>query len=417
MTDGGARARVAIVVHATFPADPRIRRQADALLEAGYEVDVFALRDPGQSSEERDGALRTIRLPVRRRFAGFAGHMAEYLAFAGFAAVRLTREHRRRRYRLVQVATLPDFLVAAAGVLKLAGVPLLLDLHEDMPAFFDDRFAGAALRPLRPALRSVARGAAAMADAILTVHEPLRELSLARGVPPEKITVVMNSADGRLFDPARHPRRGFMEDGELRLVHHSSLQRIYGLEVAVEAVARLPRHLAARLDVYGDGPYQPQIAAAIDRTATGDRIVLHGRVAMDDLPAILAASDLALVPSLPEPYLQYSLSTKLLEAVAMGVPVIASDLATFRAHFSGSALHFVPGGEPAALAAAIVELAGDPEAAAALAATAQREAVPYAWTRQAARYVEVVDRLASRKRPRGFGPGESSATGIGILSR
>ena len=393
MTGAATPARIAIVVHATVPDDPRIRRQADALLDAGHEVDIFALRDPGQPAEQVDGPLRTIRLPVRRRSAGFAGHLAEYLAFAGFAAVRLTREHRRRRYRLVQVATLPDFLVASASVLKLSGVPLLLDLHEDMPAFFADRFAAVPLRPLRPVIRGVAAASAAMADAIITVHEPLRELSVARGVPPEKISVVMNGADGRLFDPSRYARRGFMEDGELRLVHHSSLQRIYGLEVAVDAMARLPRELGVRLDVYGDGPYRPQIEAAIGRTATGDRIRLHGRVPMDELPAILAASDIALLPSLPEPYLEYSLSTKLLEAVAMGVPVIASDLATFRAHFSDRALRFVPGADAQALAGAIRELAGDPDTALALAAQAQQEARPYAWAAQAERYLAVVDRL------------------------
>jgi glycosyltransferase involved in cell wall biosynthesis len=390
-------ARIAIVVHAAVPHDPRIRRQADALLEAGHGVDVFALREQGQPAEEVDGGLRIIRLPVRRRFTGFAGHMAEYLAFAGLAAVRLTREHRRRRYRLVQVATLPDFLVASAAALKLTGVPLLLDLHEDMPAFFDDRFDAVPLRPLRPVIRGVASASATMADAIITVHEPLRELSVARGVPPEKITVVMNSADGRLFDPSRHPRRAFMADGELRLVHHSNLQRIYGTEVAVEAVARLPRELDVRLDVYGDGPYRPQIEAAVNRAAAGDRVLLHGRVPMEELPAILASSDLALVPSLPEPYLEYSLSTKLLEAVAMGVPVVASDLATFRAHFSEGALRFVPGGDPQALADAIVGLAGDPASAMALAARAQREARPYAWSLQAERYLGVVHRLIGER--------------------
>jgi glycosyltransferase involved in cell wall biosynthesis len=117
---------------------------------------------------------------------------------------------------------------------------------------------------------------------------------------------------------------------------------------------------------------------------------------MDDLPAILASSDVALVPSLPERYLEYSLSTKLLEAVAMGVPVIASDLATFRAHFSERAISFVPGGDPEALASAIVRLAGDPDAAMAFAAQAQHEAQPYAWTLQAQEYLDVVNRLVAR---------------------
>src|ERR1700693_6288541 len=102
-----------MLVHAFFPADPRVRRQTDAFLEAGYEVDVFALRDRRQPGEEVQGGRRILRLPVRRRFASFSGHLAEYLAFAGLAALRLTREHRHRRYALVQVATLPDFLIFA----------------------------------------------------------------------------------------------------------------------------------------------------------------------------------------------------------------------------------------------------------------------------------------------------------------
>jgi glycosyltransferase involved in cell wall biosynthesis len=81
----------------------------------------------------------------------------------------------------------------------------------------------------------------------------------------------------------------------------------------------------------------------------------------------------------------------------MGVPVIASDLATFRSHFSEAAIRYVPGGNPSALAAAIRELAADPAAAAARADQARREAGPYAWRIQAARYLEVVDRLVERR--------------------
>jgi glycosyltransferase involved in cell wall biosynthesis len=263
-----------------------------------------------------------------------------------------------------------------------------------MPEFFRDRFAGRSLRPLLPLVAGTARASAWFADELITVHEPLRQLSIARGVPADKINVVMNGADAELFDPGRHPRRGFMEDGELRLIHHSNFQRIYGLDVAVEAVAQIdPAELPLRLDVYGDGPYRAQVEAAIARTGTADRVHLNGRVPIDDLPALLAGSDIGLVPSLPEPYLRYSLSTKLLEYAAMGLPIIASDLATFRAHFDEEAIRYVPGGDPAALANAIRELAADPAAAARLGAEAHRQAAPYAWQLQVPRYLAVVERL------------------------
>ena len=388
--------RVAIVVHAIYPGDPRVRRQSDALTDAGYEVDVFALRQPGEPTEETRGAGRIVRLPLNRVFTGFAGHVAEYAAFSAMAAWRLAREHRHRRYDLVQVATVPDFLGFAALPEKLDGVPLVLDLHEDMPEFFRDRFRAPLLRPLMPVVSGVTRASAALADELITVHEPLRQLSIQRGVPPNKIDVVMNSADQRLFDPSRHPHRPFMADGTLRLIHHSNLQRIYGLDLAILGLAGLPADLDWRLDVYGDGPWREPIEAAIAETGTAGRVTLHGRVLIDELPALLAGADIGLVPSLPEPYMQYSLSTKLLEYAAMGVPVVASDLATFRHHFTDAALRFVPGGDPAALARALAELAADPEATTAMGIEAQRQATAYDWEHQKGRYLTVVDRLIAR---------------------
>lgn len=393
-----ARRRVAIAVHAIFPGDPRVRRQSDALVDAGYEVDVISLRQPGEPGEEVIGAVRILRLPVNRRFIGFAGHIAEYAAFTAMVAWRLAREHRRRRYDLVQVATVPDFLSFAAIPERLSGVPLLLDLHEDMPEFFRDRFANPLLVPLLPIVDAATRASAALADHLITVHEPLRRLSIQRGVPPERIDVVMNSADSRLFDLARHERRRFMADGELRLIHHSNFQRIYGLDVAIEGLAGLRDGLRWRLDVYGDGPWRPQIEAAIERTGTADRVTLHGRVDMDELPRLLANADIGLVPSLPEPYLEYSLSTKLLEYAAMAVPTIASDLATFRHHFTDAALRFVPGGDPAAITAAVEALVDDPAATVEMGREACRQAAAYDWEVQKARYLAIVDHLIRTSR-------------------
>ena len=65
--DHAGNARIAIVVHAALPDDPRVRRQAEALRDAGHEVDLFGLRDPGQPDNEAWSGMRIVRLPVRRR--------------------------------------------------------------------------------------------------------------------------------------------------------------------------------------------------------------------------------------------------------------------------------------------------------------------------------------------------------------
>jgi glycosyltransferase involved in cell wall biosynthesis len=94
--------------------------------------------------------------------------------------------------------------------------------------------------------------------------------------------------------------------------------------------------------------------------------------------------------------MQYSLSTKLLEYAAMGIPIVASDLATFRAHLSADAIHYVPGGDPDALAAAFRSLAADPVGTARLGAEAHRQAARYEWADQARRYLAIVESLVAR---------------------
>ena len=92
------------------------------------------------------------RLPVgRHQGAGLPVYLAEYGAFLVRALWAATRAHRRRRYALVEVHSLPDYLVFAALPMKLAGVPVLLDLHEAMPEFFGAGFPG---RPTRSATDS-----------------------------------------------------------------------------------------------------------------------------------------------------------------------------------------------------------------------------------------------------------------------
>jgi glycosyltransferase involved in cell wall biosynthesis len=80
----------------------------------------------------------------------------------------------------------------------------------------------------------------------------------------------------------------------------------------------------------------------------------------------------------------------------MGVPTIATDLRTFRHHFTDAALRYVPGDDPAALAAAVEALVADPEGTVAMGLEAQQQAAAYDWSVQKARYLEIVDRLTRR---------------------
>src|SRR5205823_12472960 len=98
----------------------------------------------------------------------------------------------------VQVHAPPDFLLASALVPRLRGAALVLDVHDLSSDMFGMRYGDrpAATRVER-ALRAVERLAAAAADAVVTVHEPYRRELISRGVPGDKIAVIMNTVDER----------------------------------------------------------------------------------------------------------------------------------------------------------------------------------------------------------------------------
>ena len=135
------RPPICMIVHAYYEEDARVRREAEALVAAGWSVDVIGLCRPGELPAAVIEGVNLRRLPVgRHQGAGLPVYLIEYGAFLMQALWAATRAHRHRRYGLVEVHSLPDYLVFAALPLKLVGVPVLLDLHEAMPEFFRSRF-------------------------------------------------------------------------------------------------------------------------------------------------------------------------------------------------------------------------------------------------------------------------------------
>lgn len=386
-----------MVVHSYYDEDPRVRREAEALVAAGREVDVIALRRPGEPSAATVAGVRVTRLGVERhQGAGIGRYAAEYLDFLVRSAVALVRAHRRRRYGLVQVHTIPDLLAAAAVPLRLAGVPLLVDFHEAMPEFFRSRFPAAA-NPLAHALLVLQeRLAVALASEVLVVNEALEDRLIAAGVPPRKVTVVRNLAALARFDPAGHPARPFMADGTLRLVYAGALTPTYEVDVAVEAVALIRDRrpdLALRLDVYGRGDTAPALAGLAAARGVADRVHLHGRIPLEEVPAALAAADVGLAPTRRDAFTDVSLSTKIFEYAAMGKPVVATRLPMVEATCPpGSVLPYEPG-DAEAMAGAILALVDDPAARAARVERTLALARERSWEAEAPRYLAVVDRL------------------------
>jgi glycosyltransferase involved in cell wall biosynthesis len=381
-----------MLLHAYYPDDPRAAVQARAAGDAGFDVDVVALRRPGQAATEVVDGVGVRRLPVERhRGGGLVTVFGEYVGFTARAALAAASLARRRRYDVVQVHNPPDFLVLAALGPRLFGARIVFDVHDLASDLFAMRFGGKpGARLAEIVLRFIERTAARSAAAVLTVHEPYRQELAARGVNPQKITVVMNSVDERLL-PTTPPRVREVGDRFIA-VYHGTVTPEYGVGLLVEALGILhERFPDVRVEIYGEGDAIAGLRARAIELGVGDALYVSDRyLPRAEVLAAVQSAAVGVVPNLPTRLNRFALSTKLLEYVALGVPAVSSDLPTIAAHFSDDEVLFYRAGNARALADAIALVHTDPEAAARRAHAARARYEEYRWTRNAEAYVNVL---------------------------
>lgn len=160
-----------------------------------------------------------------------------------------------------------------------------------------------------------------------------------------------------------------------------------GFDVLIEAFARLGEsHPAARLEIYGEGPEAARLASLIERRGLAGRVQLCGHA--DDLPRRLARARIVAAPSRREGF-----GNVLVEALAVGTEVVASDCAGPHALLDGGRLGtLVAPGDPAALAAALSVRLAAPEDAA-LRAAGRARVRTYEIPRAIAVFEEMIESL------------------------
>jgi glycosyltransferase involved in cell wall biosynthesis len=389
--DAARSRRICIVRQGYYPADPRVRREAQALLDGGWEVDVICLRGEGERSRERATGVDVHRLALRHRRASIARYLFEYSVFPMLAAIRLARLHLRRRYDVVQVNTLPDHLVFAAALPKLLGARVVLDMHEAMPELYASKF-GPSRRAIR-LIEAVERASTRFADRVIVVSEPHRAAITGHGVSADKLTVVMNSPDERIFTRRQEPRARVPG---CVLIEHGTLVERYGFDVAIRALGivlgRLPE---ARLMIIGDGEHGPALRALAADLGLLDRVEFLGRRPLDEIPWHLARAHIGVVSNEIDAFTDLVVPTKLLEFAAMGVPAVAARTRAVEAYFDESSVQFFAPGDPADLARAVLELAADEARARSLAESAQRAFLAsHSWTEMKKVYGELLESAA-----------------------
>lgn len=388
------RLRVCMVTYSFYEHDNRVMRYAETLALRGDEVEVFALQRDERPREEILNGVRLHRLQGRKineksRFS----YLGRILQFLFRTMYQVSRNHLRQKYDLLHIHSVPDFMVFAGLLPRITGTPVILDIHDILPEFYTSKFGSSGKSISFRLLQKVERISAKFSSHVIIANHIWQERLLSRSVEPGKCTVVLNSPDRSIFTTNGAPRKA---NKRFVMLYPGTLNWHQGLDLAIRAFGKVSDQVPeADFYIYGDGPTREDLQALIRELHLENRVFICVPLPLREVAKVIASADLGIVPKRKDTFGNEAFSTKILEFMAVGVPVIVADTQVDRYYFDDSVVRFFRGGEEEDLARSMVELIRNPQQRQTMVRNATKFVEKMDWTAKRHEYLELVDRLAS----------------------
>jgi glycosyltransferase involved in cell wall biosynthesis len=302
----------------------------------------------------------------------------------------MSKLHRGRKYGLIHVHSVPDFLVFSALIPRLSGARVILDIHDILPEFYASKFKVNQSSVEFGFLKRLEKWSIAFAHHVIIANHLWYERLVSRSLTREKCTPICNYPDLRYFHP--HPRT--RTDGKFIMMYPGTLNWHQGLDVAVRAFAKIvDRAPNAEFHIYGDGPTRSKLADLAQDLGLNGRIHFYDPKPLRDIVQVMSQADLAVVPKRAESFGNEAVSTKILEFMALGIPVLQSRTKVGTYYDTESRVRFFESENVDDLAECMLLLIGDPQLRQRLVASALEYVKENNWMVQKHVYLELVDSL------------------------
>lgn len=397
-----------MLAYTFYDSDNRVRRYGETLARRGDNVDAIVLRQEGKPRFEVVNGVNVYRIQKRvRNETSPVSYLLKILVFFFRSGFFLTGRHLKHRYDLIHVHSVPDFEVFATAIPKLMGAKVILDMHDLVPELYASKFGVDEGSTAFRLLLLLERASIAFSDYVISANHLWYEKLLKRAVKAAKCTAIINYPDPFLF--TCRPRTAPVTSDFL-MCYPGTLNSHQGLDLAIAAVAEL-RDAAPNLKllIIGDGPERQKLKSMIEKADLGDRVRLVGLIPMEAVATTMANVDLGVVPKRRNSFGNEAFSTKIMEFMAMGVPVVVSKTQIDQHYFDDSVVQFFESDNVTDLAANILSLMGNPGRRNELRVAALEFIGQNNWNIRKNEYLDLVDILAKRKK-RKNGLGQSYIT-------
>ncbi len=404
-----------LVQNLPVPFDRRVWMEAQSLRTAGYDVSVVSPAPPGEEPHQVIDGVRVRRYPQPPPSSGVTSYFREYVHSYRWTS-RLTKAlWEEERFDVIQTCNPPDLFWAIARRYRRHGVRFVFDHHDLVPELYLSKFGRKDV--LYHALRFLEARQFATADAVISTNESYRRVAMGRGrMPQDRVTVVRSGPPADRFrrsDAVPALKRG----REHLVVYLGVMNSQDGVDYALRAI----RHAvdegldSASFTFIGEGDASDAMVVLRDELGLGDVVHFTGRIPNDDLIAHLSTADLALAPDPCNPLNDVSTMNKIIEYMAMGLPIVSFDLKESRASAQEAAV-YVSDDDTAAMGDALIRLLGDPDRRALMGAFGRRRFEQHlAWAYSEAELLGFYEALLGGRGNRGGPAGAAAAEGIDTL--
>jgi glycosyltransferase involved in cell wall biosynthesis len=333
VNNGNSRPRAILMIAYTYyQSDPRVIREAEAALTGGFEVDFLALRRAGDPPSQNLRGVNVFNLPQSRyRGGGHFKYLLAYLLFFLRCFFKASSLFLKRRYQVIHVNNMPDFLVFCTVVPKIFGAKVVLDIHDPMPNTFASKFRGKERGFFYRILLWQELLSARYSDRVLTVHDPVRDgVLIKHGLAADSVHVIANFPDSELFAC----RGTYHVDGKIRLVFHGTIVERAGIRNLIIALSRIQHREKILARIIGDGDFSAELKRLIRDHALDEVVEFDNRnYPVHEIPRRIGDCNVGVVPLEISSSTNFALPVKLLEYIALGLPVITVRSAAIRHYF------------------------------------------------------------------------------------
>lgn len=327
--------------------DPRVLREAKALVHSGAKVDVIGLMNIDNTNINNIDGINYIKVNLSRQMRkGSQSYILQYLLFFVKSFLKILSLSRNNHYDIIYVHNVPDFLVFLAFFHKIFfSTKVILDIHDPMTESLRHRMKFRGSSVILKFVEIIERLSWEFSDELITVNKGCKTLIEKQMNYKKNVKIILNMPDKTLFQLDNSINEVEIFKDRFVLLYTGTLSKWYGLDIAIKSISYLIDSIPNILIyIIGKGPEKNNLNKLIIKKGFSKYVMISDSVPQKQIIPLIYSCSVGISTHLAVDFSKIYFSTKVAEFIYCGKTVVCSKTKGMLAYFDDDDLfYFEPG--------------------------------------------------------------------------